>query len=249
MILKVHNKQLLSVLSFIFFITACASSPNLNSKKISSTDGYWYCAPGDQRTWRCAENKESLGLSYYRFWKTTLDPEAEGTETGDYAAQENETKDEEVEAEQSITEQAPVKTNQLTPEDNDLLVVQAAQVSSGSDLINETAEPALPEETSVITDPVAAPNFDLNAKPDSNKPDYGKVLQLAAYHSQSQAQSLVATLADAIQKTPSVTQTRVKGQLYYTVVYERLSSQQDAEQLIAELAVAFPEIKPWLRNR
>lgn len=214
------------IVSVSLLITSCASSPVVNDPENSD---YWYCAPGDNRSWRCAENKESLGLSYYRFWKTTLDPEAEGTDGDESSSVEDEQKFE------------------------DSLVVKGAQVFPGEDLSDEVVEVPVGQIVDAVAEvkPEPEPQLQEPLKQivTQTKPAYTKVLQLAAYHSQEQALTLAELITAGIQVTPSVVQTQVNTQDYYTVVFDQLSSQQDADQLIAELADSFPEIQPWLRSR
>lgn len=82
MALHSSAKQALSALSISLLLSSCATSsnPEQSQNQTEPNDSYWYCAPGNNQTWRCSESKQSLGLSYYRFWKTTLDLEAEAYE-------------------------------------------------------------------------------------------------------------------------------------------------------------------------
>ncbi|HEY9029958.1 MAG TPA: hypothetical protein VIM93_01235 [Kangiella sp.] len=217
-------KRTLPALSLTLLIS-CASTSNLSPDNSENKD-YWYCAPGDQRTWRCAEEKESLGLSYYRFWKTTLDPEAEQFES--------------LESEQTA---------------DDPIMVQGAKVSFVEEVSPEVADEA-EEATALPEEPLSKQRLEQPAA--ETKPTYaqyekhekyGKVLQLAAYHSQSQAGSFAHSLDDTLSQKPSLIRTRVNGQIYYTVVFDQLNSQQEAEQLTAELAKLFPTMQPWLRSR
>lgn len=135
-------KRVLAALSLSLLLTSCASSTNLSLKNSESND-YWYCAPGDKKSWRCAENKESLGLSYYRFWKTMPDPEAEGLEPEDI-------------------EQAG----------DELLVVQGAQMSLSEDptvpIVNSEDEVAGTNQSKATLSP-EAPVDQIRSKPVSSK--------------------------------------------------------------------------------
>ncbi|WP_417445917.1 SPOR domain-containing protein [Kangiella sp.] len=219
-------KRTLPALSLTLLITSCASTSNLDPDNSENND-YWYCAPGDQRTWRCAEEKESLGLSYYRFWKTTLDPEAEQFESE--------------ESKQTA---------------DDPIMVQGAKVSVVEEVSPEVADEAEDEAADMPEEPLSQQRIEQPAA--KTKPTYaqyekhgkyGKVLQLAAYHSQSQARSFTDSLDEKLSQKPNLIRTRVSGQIYYTVVFDLLSSQQEAEQLTAELAELFPTMQPWLRSR
>lgn len=217
--LNTSQKLRLSAISLAFLVSSCASTSDNEGVKSDGEDQYWYCAPGDKKSWRCAEDKEALGLSYYRFWKTIPDPEAEGTDELQPEPQEQDPQDQ---------VDTPV-------------VVQGAKLN----LLDQ--------------DDVKDPELEIESEPESVKPTvqedqsfeklYSKVLQLAAYNSQAQAQSFADTLSQDLTELPSVIRTRVKGKLFYTVVFDQLESEQEAEQLKAELAQLFPEINPWLRSR
>lgn len=214
--LNTSQKLRLSAISLTLLISSCASTPDGADVKSDSADQYWYCAPGDKKSWRCAENKEVLGLSYYRFWKTIPDPEAEGTEQLQLEPQEPQ--------EQEPQEQVD------TP-----VLVQGAKLNA---LDQDDALEQEPESIKVTVQ-----------EDQPSQKLYPKVLQLAAYNSQAQAQSFADTLNQALSQQPSVIRTRVKGKLFYTVVFDQLESEQEAEQLRAELAQLFPDINPWLRSR
>lgn len=225
-------KRTLPTLSLILLITSCASSPNLSpdsSDNSENNDNYWYCAPGDQRTWRCAENKESLGLSYYRFWKTTLDPETENPEAEQFESEQSE---QAADAPIMVQGAKISVVEEVLPEVADEIEVEAADIPDQS----------LSQQRSEQPGAESKPTYAQNGK-------YEKVLQLAAYHSQSQARSFADSLDKTLPKKPSLIRTRVNGQIYYTIVFDQLSSQKEAEQLIAELAESFPTIQPWLRSR
>lgn len=209
MILNTHQKLCLSAISLTLFISSCASSPDLSSDESDSGDQYWYCAPGDKRSWRCAEDKQALGLSYYRFWKTTLDPVAEGLE------------EEFIEEDITVQEESePVSEefSQEEPASEDKVLVKGASLKELEEAV----------ETDLL---------------------YSKVLQLAAYNSQEQAQSFAQSVEQTLSEKPSVIQIRVNDQLYYTVVYQQLKSRSESEQLINQLKKSFPLIEPWLRSR
>lgn len=263
MALNSSQKQSLLAISLTLLITSCASSSNISSEHSKSDNAYWYCAPGDKKSWRCAEEKESLGLSYYRFWKTTLDLETETLETENLETETLET--ETLEIENPEAEQ--LESDESEQSGDEPVVVQGAKVSVVEELSVEVADETvaalsnhkgeeglndeLLEESSVeplSQQPPEQPAVE--TKPTyAQSGKYGKVLQLAAYHSQSQARSFAGSLDIALSKKPSLIRTRVNGQIYYTLVFDQLSSQQDAEQLIAELAESFPTIQPWLRSR
>lgn len=253
MALNSSQKQSLLAISLTLLITSCASSSNISSEHSKSDNDYWYCAPGDKKSWRCAEEKESLGLSYYRFWKTTLDLETETLETETLETENPEA--EQLESDESeksgdvpvVVQGAKVSVvEELSAEVADETVAElsnkAGEEGLNDELLEESSVEPLsqqpPEQPAVETKPTYA---------QSGK--YGKVLQLAAYHSQSQARSFADSLDKALSKKTSLIRTRVNGQIYYTLVFDQLSSQQDAEQLIAELAESFPTIQPWLRSR
>lgn len=226
-----QNSQLkltMAAISLTLLIASCASTSDQRPNKSENNDNYWYCAPGDQRTWRCAENKESLGLSYYRFWKTTPDLEAEQFE--------------------------PDESEQST---DDLVMVQGIKVSAVEELSAEVTDETVAHlsyknEEEDLEDELMKESI---IKQETEQPAthtmaaYGKVLQLAAYHSQNQARSFADSLDEKLHKLPNLIRTRVNGQIYYTIVFDQLSSQQQAEQLITELAESFPSIQPWLRSR
>ncbi|ACV27479.1 SPOR domain-containing protein [Kangiella koreensis] len=228
----------LATLSLTLLITSCASTSNLGSNNPENNEHYWYCAPGDQRAWRCAEDDEAPGLSYYRPQKPTPDLEVEQLKLE--------------ESEQSA---------------DDPIMVQGAKVSvveelsaevadeTAANLSYETDEKSLDGELTeeLISQQPPAQDVSNSEMFDSavteTKSAYGKVLQLAAYHSQNQARSFADSLDETLSKTPNLVRTRVNGQIYYTVVFDQLNSQQEAEQLITELAESFPSIQPWLRSR
>ncbi len=227
------QKQTLLAISLTLLIASCASSSNLNSNNSENNDNYWYCAPGDQRTWRCAEDDKAPGLNYYRPQETMLEPE------------ESVPKDFEQTADDPIMVQG-VKVSdveEVSPEVTDETMVDLSNDAEGEGLDDELFEESpqellseqRPEQPAAETKPAYA--------------QYGKVLQLAAYHSQSQARSFVDSLDKTLPKKPSLIRTRVNNQIYYTIVFDQLSSQMEAEQLIAELAESFPTIQPWLRSR
>ena len=83
----------------------------------------------------------------------------------------------------------------------------------------------------------------------SVEPSYDKVLQLAAYNSHSKALAFVDSVNKALATNPSLVRTQVNGKLYYTIVFEQLQSQDEAQQLIRQLKEGFPAINPWLRSR
>ncbi|AUD79500.1 hypothetical protein CW740_09700 [Kangiella profundi] len=218
--LNTSLKLRLSAISLALLVSSCASTPDGEGVKSDGEDQYWYCAPGDKKSWRCAENKEVLGLSYYRFWKTIPDPEAEGTD--------------ELQLDPQKQVDTPVlvqgaKLGLLTEEDT-IEKKTEQEVELEQEAGSEAVKPAITKE-----------------QPSQKK--YPKVLQLAAYNSQAQAQSFADTLNHTLSHRASVVRTKVKGQLFYTVVFDQLKSKQQAEQLIAGLAKSFPDIQPWLRSR
>lgn len=206
--LNTSQKLRLSAISLTLLVSSCASTPIGAGVKSDGEDQYWYCAPGDKKSWRCAENKEALGLSYYRFWKTIPDPEAEGTD--------------ELQLEPQEQVDAPV-------------VVQGAKLN----LLDQ--DDALEQEPESVKPTVQ--------EDQPSQKLYSKVLQLAAYNSQAQAQSFADMLSQDLSQQPSVIRTRVKNKLFYTVVFDQLESGRDAEQLKAALAKSFPDLNPWLRSR
>lgn len=206
--LNTSLKLRLSAISLALLVSSCASTPDGEGVKSDGEDQYWYCAPGDKKSWRCAENKEALGLSYYRFWKTIPDPEAEGTD--------------ELQLEPQEQVDAPV-------------VVQGAKLN----LLDQ--DDALEQEPESVKPTVQ--------EDQPSQKLYSKVLQLAAYNSQAQAQSFADMLSQDLSQQPSVIRTRVKNKLFYTVVFDQLESGGDAEQLKAALAKSFPDLNPWLRSR
>lgn len=214
--LNTSQKLRLSAISLTLLVSSCASTPIGAGVKSDGEDQYWYCAPGDKKSWRCAEDKEALGLSYYRFWKTIPDPEAEGTD-----------------------ELQPEPQEQVdTP-----VLVQGAKLNLLDQ--GDVKDPELEIESEPEPESVK-PTVQ---KDQSFEKLYSKVLQLAAYNSQAQAQSFADTLSQDLTEQPSVIRTRVRGKLFYTVVFDQLKSEQEAEQLKVELAQSFPDINPWLRSR
>ncbi|MCW9028878.1 MAG: SPOR domain-containing protein [Kangiella sp.] len=231
-------KRVLAALSLSLLITSCASSTNLSLKNSESND-YWYCAPGDKKSWRCAENKESLGLSYYRFWKTMPDPEAEGLEPEDI--------------EQAGDELLVVQGAQMSlSEDPTVPIVNSEDEVAGTNQSKATLSPEAPVDQ-IRSKPVSSKQAPVQERPERTateaQPVFGKVLQLAAYHSQEQASSFADSLDEKLKQKPSVIQTRVNGRAYYTVVFDQLNSQKQVDLLINQLAESFPRIQPWLRSR
>ena len=161
---------------------------------------------------------------------------------------------------------------------DELLVVQGAQMSLSEDptvpIVNSEDEVAGTNQSKATLSP-EAPVDQIRSKPVSLKPVtlkpvsskqapvqerpertateaqpvFGKVLQLAAYHSQEQASSFADSLDEKLKQKPSVIQTRVNGRAYYTVVFDQLNSQKQVDLLINQLAESFPRIQPWLRSR
>lgn len=215
MTLNTHQKLCLSAISLTLFISSCASSPDLSSDESDSGDQYWYCAPGDKRSWRCAEDKQALGLSYYRFWKTIPDPAEEGIE--------EEATEEDIAVQK---EDGPASAERVS---EDKVLVKGATISE--------------------LEPDAATEADSEVEVDETQILYSKVLQVAAYKTPTQAQAFADSLGKELTQKPSVIQTRVNDQLYYTVVYQQLKSRSESEQLINQLKKYFPLIEPWLRSR
>lgn len=216
--LNTTQKLRLSAISLTLLVSSCASTPDGAGVKSDGDNQYWYCAPGDKKSWRCAENKEVLGLSYYRFWKTIPDPEAEGTEQL------------QLEPQEQVDTPLLVQGAKLNALERDDVIEQEPELEQEPEQESESVMPTAQEDQ---------PSQKL----------YPKVLQLAAYNSQAQAQSFADKLNQTLSEQPSVVRTKVKGQLFYTVVFDQLKSKQQAEQLIAGLAKSFPDIQPWLRSR
>lgn len=219
MTFKAFQTRAVVVTSLALLLLSCATSPNITNSSSEDAADYWYCAPGDNRSWRCAEDKQALGLSYYRFWKTTLDPVAEGLEEGFI--------------EEDMTVQEVSEPASEEPASEDTVLVKGAS-------LKELEGAVVVEDESAIETVEEAVESDAL---------HSKVLQLAAYNSQEQAQSFAESVEQTLSEKPSVIQTRVKGQLYYVVVYDRLASQAEAEQLMQQVEQSFPAISPWLRSR
>lgn len=217
--LNTSQKLRLSAISLTLLVSSCASTPDDAGVKSDGEDQYWYCAPGDKKSWRCAENKEVLGLSYYRFWKTIPDPEAEGTEQLQLEPQEQETQEQ-------VDTPVLVQGAKLDSLDQNEEIEQESELEQEPESIKATVQEDQPSQKL-----------------------YSKVLQLAAYNSQAQAQSFADTLNQTLSQQPSVIRTRVKDKFFYTVVFDQLESGQEAEYLTAALAKSFPDLKPWLRSR